>query len=69
MFNPCLTLPESGPETFLLWGPRQTEKTPLLRQCLPCGRRIKLPKSDEFTRYSKLFAVHALRFQLLGLTA
>ena len=69
MFNRCLTLPESGTGTFFLWGPRQTEKTTLLRQCLPDGRWIKLPRSDEFRRYSTLFTGHALQFQSLGLTA
>ena len=51
MFKRSLTLPDSGTETFFLWGPRQAGKSTLLRQCYPDGRWIDLLKSDEFRRY------------------
>ncbi len=51
MFKRALTLPDPGQETFFLWGPRQTGKSTLLKQCYPQGRRLDLLKADEFRRY------------------
>lgn len=52
MFKRLLSLPESGTETFFLWGPRQTGKSTLLRQAYPDSRWIDLLKSDVFVRYA-----------------
>ncbi len=46
-----LSLPESGRETFFLWGPRQSGKSTLLRQRYPGGVWVDLLKADEFRRY------------------
>ena len=51
MFKRNLPLPPPGEDTFFLWGPRQTGKTTLLRQCYPDARWIDLLKADEFRRY------------------
>ncbi len=51
MFKRKLTLPKPDTETFFLWGPRQTGKTTLLKQCFGDARWIDLLKSDEFRRY------------------
>ena len=51
MFKRNLPLPPPGEDTFFLWGPRQTGKTTLLRQCYPDARRVDLLKADEFRRY------------------
>ena len=52
MFKRLLSLPDSGTETFFLWGPRQTGKSTLLRQAYPDARWIDLLKSDVFVRYA-----------------
>lgn len=52
MFNRSLNLPVAGTETVFLWGPRQTGKTTLLKQCYPRGRWINLLRSNEFRRYA-----------------
>ncbi len=52
MFHRKLVLPQSGSETFFLWGPRQTGKSTLLRRAYPDGRWIDLLKGDVFRRYS-----------------
>ena len=52
MFNRSLVLPNSGSETFFLWGPRQTGKSTLLRKHYPGGHWIDLLKSEEFRRYA-----------------
>ena len=52
MFERSLSLPDSGRESFFLWGPRQTGKSTLLRQRYPEARRIDLLKADEFRRYA-----------------
>jgi predicted AAA+ superfamily ATPase len=52
MFKRNLTLPDPGTETFFLWGPRQTGKTTLLKQCYGAARWIDLLKSEEFRRYA-----------------
>lgn len=54
MFERSLSLPDSGQESFFLWGPRQTGKSTLLKRRYPEARRIDLLKADEFRR----FAVH-----------
>ena len=46
-----LHLPESGTETFFLWGPRQAGKTTLLRERYPEAMWIDLLRADEFRRY------------------
>ena len=46
-----LSLPESGTETFFLWGPRLAGKSTLLRQRYPDGVWVDLLKADEFRRY------------------
>ena len=51
MFQRMLSLPESGVETFFLWGPRQTGKSTLLKQRYPDGVWVDLLKADEFRRY------------------
>ena len=52
MFKRSLLLPESGTETFFLWGPRQTGKSTLLQCAYPDSRWIDLLKSDVFVRYA-----------------
>jgi len=47
----ALRLPAPGTETFFLWGPRQTGKTTLLRQCYPEAWWVDLLKSEEYRRY------------------
>lgn len=51
MFERMLSLPESGAETFFLWGPRQAGKSTLLKQHYPDGVWVDLLKADEFRRY------------------
>ena len=51
MFQRQLVLPDSGEETFFLWGPRQAGKTTLLRQRYPDATWVDLLKADEFRRY------------------
>ena len=51
MFERMLSLPESGTETFFLWGPRQAGKSTLLKQHYPNGVWVDLLKADEFRRY------------------
>lgn len=51
MFQRLLMLPESGTETFFLWGPRQAGKSTLLRQYYPDGYWIDLLKTEEYRRY------------------
>ncbi len=46
-----LMLPESGTETFFLWGPRQAGKSTLLKLRYPDGVWLDLLKADEFRRY------------------
>ncbi len=50
MFKRSIKL--SDHETFFLWGPRQSGKSTLLRQCFPDAVWIDLLKADEFRRYS-----------------
>ena len=50
MFNRALMLPESGSETFFLWGPRQAGKSTLLRQSYPDAHRVDLLQSEVFRR-------------------
>ncbi len=45
-------LPDSGTETFFLWGPRQAGKTSLLKQRYPDAVWIDLLKADELRRYA-----------------
>lgn len=52
MFQRKISLPPAGGESFFLWGPRQTGKTTLLRQCYPDAHWIDLLKADEFRRYA-----------------
>ena len=52
MFRRNLLLPASGEDSFFLWGPRQTGKTTLLKQCYPDARWLDLLKADEFGRYA-----------------
>ncbi|MCY4257020.1 MAG: AAA family ATPase [bacterium] len=51
MFKRSLTLPESGKETFFLWGPRQAGKSTLLKLLYPNGVWVDLLKADDFRRY------------------
>jgi len=51
MFRRDLALPESGVETFFLWGPRQTGKSTLLRATYGQSRWVDLLKAEEFRRY------------------
>ena len=41
----------SSRETFFVWGPRQTGKTTLLKQCFSDALWIDLLKAEEFRRY------------------
>jgi len=52
MFQRLLTLPESGTETFFLWGPRQAGKSTLLKHQYPDSVWVDLLKADEFRRYA-----------------
>lgn len=52
MFERSLSLPDSGQESFFLWGPRQTGKSTLLKRRYSEARRIDLLKADEFRRYA-----------------
>lgn len=47
-----LRLDRRPAESFILWGPRQTGKSSLLRATYPRAIWIDLLKSDEFVRYS-----------------
>ncbi len=60
-----LVLPDSGNETFFLWGPRQVGKTTLLRQSYPNAVWVDLLKADEFRRYTT--NPERLREELLAL--
>lgn len=51
MFRRFVALPPSGTESFFLWGPRQSGKTTLLKECYPGARWIDLLKSEEYRRY------------------
>jgi len=51
MFNRALRLPNSGTETFFLWGPRQTGKTTLLRAAYPEALWIDLLRAEQYRRY------------------
>lgn len=51
MFKRLLHLPDKPRKSFFLWGPRQTGKTTLLKQCYPDAFRIDLLKTDELIRY------------------
>ncbi len=51
MYKRLLHLPENPRKSFFLWGPRQTGKTTLLKQCYPNAFRIDLLKTDELIRY------------------
>ena len=67
MFNRALVLPESGSETFFLWGPRQAGKSTLLRQSYPAAHRVDLLQSEVFRRY--LEHPEYLRQELAAATA
>ncbi len=51
MFKRKCDLPESGSETFFLWGSRQIGKSTLLREAYPAGRWVDLLRAEEFRRY------------------
>ena len=67
MFNRALVLPESGSETFFLWGPRQAGKSTLLRQSYPDAHWVDLLQSEVFRRY--LEHPEYLRQELAAATA
>ena len=67
MFKRALVLPESGSETFFLWGPRQAGKSTLLRQSYPDAHRVDLLQSEVFRRY--LEHPEYLRQELAAATA
>ena len=67
MFNRALVLPESGSETFFLWGPRQAGKSTLLRQSYPDAHWVDLLQSEAFRRY--LEHPEYLRQELASATA
>ena len=52
MLERQLPLPNSGEETFFLWGSRQAGKSTLLRRRYPDGHWVDLLKADEFRRYT-----------------
>ena len=52
MLERQLPLPDSGEETFFLWGSRQAGKSTLLRRSYPDGHWVDLLKADEFRRYT-----------------
>ncbi len=51
MYRRNLVLPDSGSETFFLWGPRQTGKSTLLRESYPDAYWVDLLKSEEYRRF------------------
>jgi predicted AAA+ superfamily ATPase len=53
MLHRVLRLSTAKPETFFLWGPRQTGKSSLLRATYPAAPWIDLLKTDEFVRYAQ----------------
>ena len=67
MFSRALMLPESGSETFFLWGPRQAGKSTLLRQSYPDAHWVDLLQSEVFRRY--LEHPEYLRQELAAATA
>ena len=56
----ALVLPAPGTETFLLWGPRRTGKTTLLRKAYPDARWIDLLRADDLRRYFQRNGVRAI---------
>lgn len=52
LYKRFLSLPESGTETFFLWGPRQVGKSTLLKQSYPNAYWVDLLKSEELVRYA-----------------
>lgn len=54
-------------KSFFLWGPRQSGKTTLLKQCYPQAYRIDLLRTDDRIRYEQ--APHRLREVLRALPA
>ena len=52
MFTRALVLPHRPPESFFLWGPRQTGKSSLLRATYPDATWIDLLRTDDFVRYA-----------------
>ncbi len=53
MYERSLKLPHNPQESFFLWGPRQTGKSTLLKECYPDAIWIDLLKADEFRRYTQ----------------
>ena len=53
MFSRLLPIQPESPETFFLWGPRQTGKTTLLLDRFPEAPRFDLLKSSEFNRFTR----------------
>jgi predicted AAA+ superfamily ATPase len=46
-----MSLATRPPQTFFLWGPRQTGKSSLLREAFPDATWIDLLRTDDFVRY------------------
>jgi len=57
MFERLIPLPRRPPESFFLWGPRQTGKSTLLRLLYPDAIWIDLLKTDDYIRYLERPAV------------
>lgn len=51
MYRRALHLPPKPNNSFFLWGPRQSGKTTLLKQCYPEAHRIDLLKTDELMMF------------------
>jgi predicted AAA+ superfamily ATPase len=51
MFKRKLNLEREQPETFFLWGPRQTGKTTLLKSVFKDSLWLDLLKSDQYRKY------------------
>jgi predicted AAA+ superfamily ATPase len=53
MYNRILNIGLSSSETCILWGPRQTGKSTLLRKLFPNSHNFNLLQSELFLRFSK----------------
>ena len=62
MFQRSIQLPQSGEQSFFLWGPRQTGKTTLLKQTYRKGKWVDLLQANQFRQYKS--RPETLRYEL-----